>query len=78
MPSPAAFLVEAESRDAALKEGIAAFYDASSGVWEEVWGEHMHHGYYGPDGSARKDHRQAQVARRQPLVVGLHTTWGCG
>ena len=59
----------AESSDAALKEGIAAFYDASSGVWEEVWGEHMHHGYYGPDGSARKDHRQAQVARRQPLVV---------
>ena len=36
MPSPAAFLVEAESSDAALKEGIASFYDASSGVWEEV------------------------------------------
>jgi hypothetical protein len=27
-----------------LKEGIAAFYDESSGLWENVWGEHMHHG----------------------------------
>ena len=42
-----------------LKSGIAGFYDASSGVWEQVWGEHMHHGYY--PGGARKDHVQAQV-----------------
>jgi hypothetical protein len=27
-----------------LKKGIATFYDESSGLWEEVWGEHMHHG----------------------------------
>lgn len=28
-----------------LKTGIAAFYDESSGLWEDVWGsEHMHHG----------------------------------
>jgi len=42
-----------------LRSGIAGFYDASSGVWEEVWGEHMHHGYYADNG--RKDHVQAQV-----------------
>jgi hypothetical protein len=30
-----------------LKEGIAAFYDESSGLWENVWGEHMHHGRCG-------------------------------
>ena len=41
-------------------EGIAAFYDESSGLWEDVWGEHMHHGYY-PEGKPRKDHAQAQV-----------------
>lgn len=29
-----------------LKEGIAAFYDESSGLWENMWGEHMHHGGY--------------------------------
>ncbi|KAJ1636929.1 hypothetical protein T492DRAFT_860821 [Pavlovales sp. CCMP2436] len=29
-----------------LKSGIAGFYDASSGLWEGIWGEHMHHGYY--------------------------------
>lgn len=27
-----------------LKQGIATFYDESSGLWEEMWGEHMHHG----------------------------------
>jgi tocopherol O-methyltransferase len=43
-----------------LKAGIAGFYDASSGLWEGIWGEHMHHGYY-PKGGKRKDHRQAQV-----------------
>lgn len=47
--------------DATLKKGIASFYDASSGVWETVWGEHMHHGYYGLEGGERKDHQQAQV-----------------
>lgn len=45
---------------AELSRGIAGFYDASSGLWERVWGEHMHHGYY-PPGSRRKDHKQAQV-----------------
>lgn len=27
-----------------LNEGIARFYDESSGLWESMWGEHMHHG----------------------------------
>lgn len=42
-----------------LKTGIAAFYDKSTALWEEVWGEHLHHGYYVP--SDRTDHKQAQV-----------------
>ncbi|HAA26753.1 MAG TPA: SAM-dependent methyltransferase, partial [Cyanobacteria bacterium UBA8553] len=25
------------------------------------WGEHMHHGYYGPTGKEKKDRRQAQI-----------------
>lgn len=48
------------SRDE-LKSGIASFYDQSSGIWERVWGEHMHHGYYGRSGGERKDHQQAQI-----------------
>ena len=44
-----------------LKAGIAGFYDQSSGIWESVWGEHMHHGYYGREGFERKDHQQAQI-----------------
>lgn len=27
-----------------LNKRIANFYDASSGLWEDIWGEHMHHG----------------------------------
>jgi len=42
-----------------LKKGIASFYDGSSKLWEKVWGEHMHHGYY-PEGSKRTDHQTAQ------------------
>ena len=42
-----------------LKIGIAGFYDRSSQLWEQVWGEHMHHGYYVPQD--RQDHVQAQI-----------------
>lgn len=45
----------------ALSRQIQDFYDASSGLWEQIWGEHMHHGYYGPTGRYRKDRRQAQI-----------------
>ncbi|KAJ4799986.1 Gamma-tocopherol methyltransferase [Rhynchospora pubera] len=45
-----------------LKKGIAEFYDESSGVWESVWGDHMHHGFYEPDTAASlSDHRPAQI-----------------
>lgn len=36
----------AQRTEPELYEGIAGFYDESSGVWEDIWGEHMHHGYY--------------------------------
>lgn len=29
---------------APLKAGIAKLYNESSGLWESMWGEHMHHG----------------------------------
>ncbi|HZG38904.1 MAG TPA: methyltransferase domain-containing protein [Nodosilinea sp.] len=45
----------------ALYKKIQTFYDDSSGLWEQIWGEHMHHGYYGPDGRQRKNRRQAQI-----------------
>lgn len=45
-----------------LKEGIAEFYDESSSLWEDIWGDHMHHGFYEPDSSVSvSDHRAAQV-----------------
>ncbi|MEA5571414.1 methyltransferase domain-containing protein [Calothrix sp. UHCC 0171] len=44
-----------------LYQQIQQFYDASSSLWEDVWGEHMHHGYYGADGTEKKERRQAQI-----------------
>lgn len=51
-----------------LSEQIQQFYDSSSRLWEEVWGEHMHHGYYGADGKTRKDRRQAQIDLIEELL----------
>jgi tocopherol O-methyltransferase len=53
---------------ATLYQQIQQFYDASSGLWEDIWGEHMHHGYYGPDGSQKKDRRQAQIDLIEELI----------
>ena len=45
--------------DPELKSGIAKFYDESSQIWLDVWGEHMHHGYY-PD-PKYSDHIQVRL-----------------
>jgi hypothetical protein len=42
-----------------LKEGIAHFYDESSALWEDMWGEHMHHG-----------EGRGNCCRMQPCSVG--------
>ncbi|HEY9836490.1 MAG TPA: methyltransferase domain-containing protein, partial [Vampirovibrionales bacterium] len=52
-----------------LYEQIQQFYDASSGLWERVWGEHMHHGYYGERGDRRLDRRQAQIDLIEELLT---------
>ncbi|AFY96106.1 methyltransferase domain-containing protein [Chamaesiphon minutus] len=44
-----------------LYQQIQEFYDASSNLWEGIWGEHMHHGYYGKNGTLKLDRRQAQI-----------------
>jgi len=59
---------------ATLYQQIQEFYDASSGLWEQVWGEHMHHGYYGVDGKIPKDRRQAQIDLIEELIAWLGVT----
>ncbi|MBW4652717.1 MAG: methyltransferase domain-containing protein [Kaiparowitsia implicata GSE-PSE-MK54-09C] len=54
-----------------LQEKIRQFYDQSSTLWEDIWGEHMHHGYYGADGSQKKERRQAQIDLIDELLA-----WG--
>ncbi|CAN0447109.1 unnamed protein product, partial [Laminaria digitata] len=55
-----------------LTEGIASFYDKSTNVWEDMWGEHMHHGYYvqGNKPKSMDDHRAAQR-----FMVGRSLEW---
>lgn len=68
-----------------LYKQIQQFYDASSGLWEDIWGEHMHHGYYGADGTQQKNRRQAQIDLIEELLkwAGVETAEnildvGCG
>ena len=57
-----------------LNEGIADFYDESSGIWEDMWGQHMHHGYYERTGSfSLEEHRVAQV-----LMIDRTIEWAYG
>lgn len=56
-----------------LYQQIQQFYDASSSLWEEVWGEHMHHGYYGPEGNLSKERRLAQID-----LIEEFLRWGMG
>lgn len=45
-----------------LGKGIAEFYDDSSGLWERIWGDHMHHGFYEAGAPATiSGHRAAQI-----------------
>jgi tocopherol O-methyltransferase len=52
-----------------LGDRIGEFYDQTTALWEEVWGEHLHHGFYHPQESASpKDRRQAQIDLITQLV----------
>ncbi len=54
-----------------LSEKIRVFYDKSSRLWESVWGEHMHHGFYGTDGRSRV----ASPAEAQHLLIDRLLEW---
>ena len=51
-----------------LYQQIGEFYDASSALWEKIWGEHMHHGYYGRNGKYKIERRQAQIELIEELL----------
>lgn len=46
-----------------LRKGIAELYDESSGIWEDIWGDHMHHGFYDPSQEASLSHHKAAQIR---------------
>ncbi|XP_008802964.1 probable tocopherol O-methyltransferase, chloroplastic isoform X1 [Phoenix dactylifera] len=52
-----------------LGKGIAEFYDESSGLWESIWGDHMHHGFYDAGAPATiTGHRMVEEALRFAAV----------
>ncbi|MEM7573655.1 MAG: methyltransferase domain-containing protein [Bacteroidota bacterium] len=51
-----------------LNSRIAQFYNRSTQLWLDTWGEQMHHGYYGPDGQQKVDHQQAQLDMIEALI----------
>lgn len=57
-----------------LNNDIAQFYDSSSKLWEQIWGEHMHHGYYGRGGNYKLNRRQAQINLIEELLNFAHAT----
>ncbi|GMH40163.1 hypothetical protein BSKO_08067 [Bryopsis sp. KO-2023] len=54
------FRARSATAEPGLNERIAEFYDSSSGLWEDIWGEHMHHGIYRPE-RPPKSNLQAQI-----------------
>jgi tocopherol O-methyltransferase len=52
-----------------LNQRIAEFYDASTQLWEDIWGEHLHHGYYGRKGNYIINRRQAQIDLITELLI---------
>ncbi len=59
-----------------LYQQIGEFYDASSELWEKIWGEHMHHGYYGRGGTYKVERRQAQIDLIEELLFWAGVTSG--
>ncbi|KAI3517135.1 hypothetical protein L1887_16343 [Cichorium endivia] len=60
--TPMTMATAADEQQQQLKKGIAEFYDESSGMWENIWGEHMHHGFYDNNAVVElSDHRAAQI-----------------
>jgi tocopherol O-methyltransferase len=54
-----------------LYQQIGEYYDASSALWEQIWGEHMHHGYYGLSGGYKIERRSAQIE-----LIEEFLSWG--
>lgn len=73
------------TQGSSLNDRIRYFYDSSTPIWLDTWGEHMHHGHYGNAGAAPKDHRQAQLDLIEELLhwgqiekAGIIFDAGCG
>ncbi|CAN0033146.1 unnamed protein product [Pylaiella littoralis] len=65
-------VAQQDRSDKELKEGIANFYDKSSSIWEDMWGEHMHHGYY-VEGNRPKNMEDHRAAQR--FMIGRSLEW---
>lgn len=51
-----------------LNQRIQEFYDRSTSLWLDTWGEHMHHGYYDKDQAFNGTHQDAQIRLVKELL----------
>lgn len=71
---------------ASFTKRIQVFYDESSRLWEQVWGEHMHHGYYGDPIDSPQEAQRVLIEKilewgggpRTPLTPQSILDVGCG
>lgn len=54
-----------------LNTKIQHFYDQSTPIWLKIWGEHMHHGHYGKDGTKDLSRVEAQI-----VMINTLLSWG--
>lgn len=72
LPRSKFFRYSRERNNAELSKGIAQLYDEATSLWEDLWGEHLHHSYY-PEGKWTPDHKRAQVEMVQRVITwALH------
>ncbi len=68
--------------DAALKQDIRHFYDVTSPLWRELWGYHVHHGYWRTGKESRQVAQQMlteELAARAGIRSGARILdVGCG
>jgi len=58
-----------ERSDEELKKGIADLYDKCSSIWYDVWGDHLHHGFYYPNSSTTLRDAQIEMIERYGLTT---------
>ncbi|KAJ4826823.1 hypothetical protein Tsubulata_038640 [Turnera subulata] len=62
----------ATKEEVVQKKGIVEMYDEAANMWDELWGEHQHEGFYDTDSPVsglKSDHKLAQTRMIQEALL---------